>query len=42
MIILFVLLIALGALLALLEEHVWLDEEWEEKLSHVIPDISRF
>ncbi|WP_293228752.1 hypothetical protein [Paludibacterium sp.] len=41
MIALFVSLIALGALLALVVEHVWLDEVWQERLSHVIPDIHR-
>ncbi|TDR72987.1 hypothetical protein [Paludibacterium purpuratum] len=42
MIILLIGLVALGALLALVEEHVWLDDEWEERLSHVIPDLNRF
>lgn len=31
----------LGATLALVEEHVWLDDEWETRLARVLPDLTR-
>lgn len=41
MIALLVCMMLLGASLALIEEHFWLDDEWQARLARVLPDIDR-